>query len=304
MPEEIIGPRTMLGNTVATMDERATTHSSVPGAGEGSGAECVEVVAREREARAGAEAANRQKDDFLAVLAHELRNPLHSMAGWMRLLRSGNLDGPNSDRAIDSIERGIEAQTRLVEDLLDYSRVINGRLRLELRETDVVRVIEAAVDAVSPAAKEKGVYLNAVCAPSTGHVMADPSRLQQVVCNLLSNAIKFTPRGGVVLIETGRDGSVSQVSVTDTGQGIEPGYLPFVFERFSQAEQSACGTATGLGLGLSIVKQIVELHGGSVSAQSPGAGKGATFIVRLPLWHSRRREGGAHFGLPESDSVG
>src|SRR5215207_2117920 len=141
--------------------ESVTTQFSVPGAGEGFGAECVGIVAREREARARAEAANRRKDDFLAVVAHELRNPLHSMAGWMRLLRSGRLDGANADRAIESIERGIKAQTRIVDDLLDYSRVINGRLRLELRETYVIPIIEAAVDAMSPAAKEKGVCLNA-----------------------------------------------------------------------------------------------------------------------------------------------
>jgi signal transduction histidine kinase len=294
----------MLVNTVATMDERATTQFCVRDAGEGFGAECVGVVAREREARARAEAANRRKDDFLAVVAHELRNPLHSMAGWMRLLRSGRLDGPNADRAIESIERGIKAQTRLVEDLLDYSRVINGRLRLELRETDVVPIIEAAVDAMSPAAEEKGVYLNATLFSCAGRVMADPLRLQQVVCNLLSNALKFTARGGGVLIESGYQDSDAQIKVTDTGQGIEPGYLPFVFERFSQGEHSAYGTATGLGLGLSIVKQIVELHGGSVSAQSPGAGKGTTFIVRLPLCHTRCDEGGADFRLPESDSVG
>lgn len=286
------------------MDEMVTTQFSVHDAGEGFGAECVGVVAREREARAMAEAANRQKDDFLAVVAHELRNPLHSMAGWMRLLRSGRLDGANADLAIESIERGIKAQTRLVEDLLDYSRVINGRLRLEPRETYVTPIIEAAVDAMSPAANEKGVCLNAACAPGAGHVMADPLRLQQVVCNLLSNAIKFTARGGVVLIESRHEDSESQISVTDTGQGIEPGYLPFVFERFSQAEHSAYATATGLGLGLSIVKQIVELHGGRVSAQSPGAGKGATFIVRLPLCHNRRAERGADFRLPESDSAG
>lgn len=286
------------------MDESVTTQFSAPGASEGFGSECVGVVAREREARAVAEAANRRKDDFLAVVAHELRNPLHSMAGWMRLLRSGRLDGPNADRAIESIERGIKTQTRIVEDLLDYSRVINGRLRLELRETDVIPIVEAAVDAMSPAAKEKGVYLNAVCSSGAGRVMADPLRLQQVVCNLLSNAIKFTARGGGVLIESGREDSESQIRVTDTGQGIEPGYLPFVFERFSQAEHSAYETVTGLGLGLSIVKQIVELHGGRVSAQSPGAGKGATFIVRLPLRHNRCDERGDDFRLPESDPAG
>lgn len=294
----------MPGNRVVTMDEGVTTQFSVPGTGEGFGDESAGIVAREREARARAEAANRRKDDFLAVVAHELKNPLHSMAGWMQLLRSGRLDGPNADRAIESIERGIRAQTRLVEDLLDYSRVINGSLRLELRETYVIPIIEAAVDAMSPAAEEKGVYLNAACFSGAGRVMADPSRLQQVVCNLLSNAIKFTARGGGVLIESGYKDSEAQIKVTDTGQGIEPGYLPFVFERFSQGGQSACGTATGLGLGLSIVKQIVELHGGSVSAQSAGAGKGTTFIVRLPLCHTRCHEGGAEFRLPESDSAG
>lgn len=286
------------------MDESVSTQFNVRGTEEGPGAESAGIVAREREARARAEAANRRKDDFLAVVAHELKNPLHSMAGWMQLLRSGRLDGPNADRAIESIERGIKAQTRIVEDLLDYSRVINGRLRLELRETYVIPIIEAAVDALSPAANEKGVYLNAVNFLGAGRVMADPLRLQQVVCNLLSNAIKFTARGGGVLIESGYQDSHAQIKVTDTGQGIEPGYLPLVFERFSQGEQSACGTATGMGLGLSIVKQIVELHGGSVSAQSPGAGKGATFIVRLPLCHNRRDEGDGDFSLPESDSAG
>jgi signal transduction histidine kinase len=294
----------MLGNRVASMEQSVTTQFSVPGTEEGSGAESAGVVAREREARAMAEAANRRKDDFLAVVAHELKNPLHSMAGWMQLLRSGRLDGANADRAIKSIERGIKAQTRLVEDLLDYSRIINGRLRLELRETYVIPIIEAAVDAMSPAAEEKGVYLNAASFLDAGSVMADPLRLQQVVCNLLSNAIKFTPRGGGVLIESGYKDSEVQIKVTDTGQGIEPGYLPLVFELFSQGEQSACGTATGMGLGLSIVKQIVELHGGSVSAQSAGAGKGATFIVRLPLRHNLCDEGDSDFRLPESDSAG
>jgi PAS domain S-box-containing protein len=228
------------------------------------------------------EAANRAKEEFLATLSHELRTPLNAMLGWARLMQSGRLDDAGRARALDTIERNAHIQEQLIADILDVSRIVTGKLRLELRPIDITPIVMTSADAVRPAAVAKGVHLNtAVEFPGT--VMGDPDRLQQVVWNLLTNAIKFTPRGGTVTVSCVRDGSNAIVQVSDTGEGIAPDLLPFVFDRFRQGDGSATRPHGGLGLGLSIVRHLVELHGGQVDARSDGGGRGAAFVVRLPL---------------------
>jgi PAS domain S-box-containing protein len=228
------------------------------------------------------ETANRAKEDFLATLSHELRTPLNAMLGWARLMRTGKLDDQAQIRALDTIERNAHIQEQLIADILDVSRIVTGKLRIELRPIDVAPIAAAAIDAVRPAAEAKGVRLDAdVAFPGT--IMGDPDRLQQVVWNLLTNAIKFTPRGGTITLTCAGDGANAVVRVSDTGEGIEPGLLPFVFDRFRQGDASATRPHGGLGLGLSIVRHLVELHGGEVHATSDGAGHGATFIVQFPV---------------------
>lgn len=228
------------------------------------------------------EAANRAKEEFLATLSHELRTPLNAMLGWARLMRSGRLDDTARMRALDTIERNAHIQEQLIADILDVSRIVTGKLRIELRPIDVTPIVTTAVDAVRPAAVAKGVNLQpAVEFPGT--VMGDPDRLQQVVWNLLTNAIRFTPRGGTVAVSCLREGSNAIIKVSDTGEGIAPELLPFVFDRFRQGDGSATRPHGGLGLGLSIVRHLVELHGGRVDARSDGGGHGAVFVVQLPL---------------------
>ena len=228
------------------------------------------------------EAANRAKEEFLATLSHELRTPLNAMLGWARLMRSGRLDEAARTRALDTIERNAHIQEQLIADILDVSRIVTGKLRIELRPIDITPIVTTALDAVRPAAVAKGVNLQpAVEFPGT--VMGDPDRLQQVVWNLLTNAIKFTPRGGTVAVSCVREGSNAIVTVSDTGEGIAPELLPFVFDRFRQGDGSATRSHGGLGLGLSIVRHLVELHGGRVDARSDGGGHGAAFVVQLPL---------------------
>jgi signal transduction histidine kinase/CheY-like chemotaxis protein len=241
------------------------------------------LLASERAARTEAEAANRAKDQFLAVLSHELRTPLNAVYGWARMLRDGQVRDADAKRALDAIVRNANSQVQLIDDLLDVSRVISGKMRLEVRSVDLGPVVEGAFDAVRPAAEAKGVGLHSVLDPRGGPVSGDPARLQQVVWNLLINAVKFTPSGGRVQVGLKRVDAHAEIMVSDTGQGIAPDVLPFVFDRFRQADSSSTRRHGGLGLGLALVKHLVELHGGSVAAESGGEGQGATFVVKLPL---------------------
>jgi signal transduction histidine kinase/ActR/RegA family two-component response regulator len=242
-----------------------------------------QLLRREQAARAGAEAANRSKDEFLAMLSHELRTPLNAIYGWSRMLLTGQIQSDKATPALEAIVRNANAQVQLVDDLLDVSRVITGKMRLDVRSVDLHPVIEAALDAVRPAAVAKELRLQSVLDPRAGPITGDPARLQQVMWNLLMNAVKFTPKGGRVQVHLQRINSHVEIVVSDTGQGIAPDVLPFVFDRFRQADSSSTRAHMGLGLGLALVKHLVELHGGSVAAQSPGEGQGATFIVKLPL---------------------
>jgi signal transduction histidine kinase len=237
----------------------------------------------EHEARAQAEAANRAKDEFLSVLSHELRTPLTSMLGWIQMLRRGRLSPAATENALQTIERAARAQAQLVSDILDVSRIITGKLRLEPALIDPRAPVEAAVDTLRPAAEAKGVSLALTVEPAVGPVFADADRLQQVVWNLLSNAIKFTPRGGRVAVRLTREDGDAAITVQDSGSGIDPDFLPFVFDRFRQADATSTRAYGGLGLGLAIVRYLTELHGGSVTAASDGAGMGATFTVHIPL---------------------
>jgi PAS domain S-box-containing protein len=237
-----------------------------------------------------AQEVNRLKDEFLATLSHELRTPLTAVLGWTRLLGTGQLDEATARRALETIERNALSQVQLIDDILDVSRVIRGKLRLNVRATDLVPVIEAAVDSVRPAAEAKGIRLQVILDPQAGHISGDPDRLQQVVWNLLSNAIKFTPKEGRVQVVLSRINSHLEVTVSDTGQGIPEEFLPYVFDRFRQADPTPTRAHGGLGLGLAIVRHLVELHGGGVRAESAGAGQGSTFRVLLPLLATARAE--------------
>lgn len=236
-----------------------------------------------RQAIQRAEEANSLKDEFLATVSHELRTPLMAVLGWAHLLRSNNLDEVGQRRALETIERNARAQQQLIEDLLDVSRIITGKLRLDVRPVVPTTFIAAAVESVRPAADAKEIQLDILSDPNIAPLSGDAGRLQQVVWNLLSNAIKFTPRGGRVRLEVVRTSSHVEISVADSGQGIRPDFLPYVFERFRQADMKTTRAHGGLGLGLAIVRQLVELHGGTVKVMSEGEGKGATFVVKLPV---------------------
>jgi PAS domain S-box-containing protein len=246
-------------------------------------AERAALLTRAQTARSEAEAANRAKDEFLTVLSHELRTPLNAVYGWARMLREHQLDEAASARALEAIDRNANAQVQLIDDLLDVSRVITGKMRLDVRPVDLPAVVDAALDAVRPAAAAKEIRLQSVLDPRTGPLTGDPNRLQQVVWNLLMNAVKFTPKGGRVQVHLQRVNSHVEIVVSDTGRGIVPDVLPFVFDRFRQGDSSPTRAHSGLGLGLALVKHLVELHGGSVAAHSAGEGQGATFTVKLPL---------------------
>jgi PAS domain S-box-containing protein len=260
---------------------------------------CAQAIQRarlyqaEHRMRAEAEEANRTKDEFLATLSHELRTPLTAMLGWTRMLRMDMLDEKTSAHALETVERNAKVQAQLIEDLLDVSRIITGKLRLDVRPMELQPVIEAAIDAVRPAADAKNIELQTALNPLAGAVSGDPNRLQQVIWNLVANAVKFTNTGGQVKVGLERVDSHVEISVSDTGQGIEPEFLPYVFDRFRQADGSTTRMHGGLGLGLAIVRHLVELHGGTVRAQSSGEGQGATFNVQLPLSTLRT----ADFGL-------
>jgi signal transduction histidine kinase/ActR/RegA family two-component response regulator len=227
--------------------------------------------------------ANRLKDEFLATLSHELRSPLNAMLGWLTLLRTRKFDEAARTRALETIERNARSQAQLVEDILDVSRIIRGQLRLNVRSVELVPVIESAIDTVRPAAEAKNIRLQKVLDPAAGPVSGDSGRLQQIVWNLLTNAVKFTPKGGRVQIRLERINSHIEITVADSGKGISADFLPYVFERFRQADSSSTRSYGGLGLGLAIVRHLVELHGGTVHADSPGEGLGATFTIKLPL---------------------
>ena len=246
------------------------------------------LLVRERDARRQAEEADRLKDEFLATLSHELRTPLTSILGWASMIRAGEVEGANATRAIETIERNARSQARLIDDLLDVSRIITGNLRLDLHPLHVGPIVEAALDALRPTAAVKGIELITDVVPGDCLVCGDTNRLRQIIWNLLSNAIKFTPRGGTVKIKLERGQTSAHLTVSDTGEGISAEFLPYVFDRFRQAEGSISRKQGGLGLGLAVVRHLAELHGGSVSAASEGLGKGSTFTADLPLAEERR----------------
>ena len=241
------------------------------------------AVEAERRARDKAEDATRLKDEFLATLSHELRTPLNAILGWSRLLQTNALPAERREHAIDTVVRNAVAQNQLIDDLLDLGRIISGKMRLTVDAVDLTQVIDAAIDVVQPAADAKGVRLQRVDDAEPVQVSGDAGRLQQVVWNLLSNAVKFTPRGGHVVVLVERNEASVEISVGDSGSGIAPAFLPFVFDRFRQQDGAITRKAGGLGLGLAIVKSIVELHGGTVEAHSDGEGKGSTFSVHIPV---------------------
>jgi PAS domain S-box-containing protein len=243
----------------------------------------------EHQALEEAEDASRMKEEFLATVSHELRNPLNAMVGWVHLLRSGNLDAAKSTKALETIERNVHLQTALIDDILDVSRIIRGKINLTFSTVRMSAVIDAALAAMRPTADAKGVALEYEAAAESDEVSGDADRLQQIVWNLLSNAIKFTPRDGLVVVSMEQRGHELTLTVRDTGQGISPEFIPHVFERFSQAESGSTRTHGGLGLGLAIVRHLVELHAGTVEATSAGRGQGATFSVRLPLVDSKTK---------------
>ncbi len=255
-------------------------------------ARLFEAIEREKtivdEARQRAEEANRAKDEFLAVVSHELRTPLNSMLGWTRLLRSGRLDEQAFARGLETVERNTLSQAQLIEDLLDVSRIITGKLRLSVEPVDLDPVIQTAMDSIRPAADAKEIRLHTIVDSGAGFVSGDRERLQQIIWNLLANAIKFTPKHGKVQLQLARVESHVEIAVSDTGQGIDSGFLPHVFDRFRQADAGITRKQGGLGLGLAIVRHLVEMHGGTVRAESEGMGKGATFVVLLPVMPIRR----------------
>jgi PAS domain S-box-containing protein len=246
------------------------------------------ALVRERDARRHAEEADRLKDEFLATLSHELRTPLTSILGWASMIRNGEVEGANATRAIETIERNARSQARLIDDLLDVSRIITGNLRLDLHPLDLAPIVDAALDALRPTADVKGIQLRTHFEPGECLIKGDPNRLRQVIWNLLSNSIKFTPRGRSVNVDLTCVESTARLTVSDTGEGISAVFLPYVFDRFRQAEGSISRRQGGLGLGLAVVRHLVELHGGTISAESEGIGQGSVFTVDLPLAQERR----------------
>src|SRR5262245_27107515 len=246
-----------------------------------------QLLASEQDARRAAEDANRLKDEFLSTVSHELRTPLTAISGWALMLRAGRLDAAQSARALETIVRSAKAQNQLIDDLLDVSRIIAGKMRLDVAPVKLGSVIKAAIETVRPAAEAKGIHLSALLDPAADAMSGDAERLQQVVWNLLSNAVKFAPNGGRVEVRLERADSHVEIAVADNGQGIKPEFLPYVFERFRQEDGGTNRHQGGLGLGLAIVRHIVELHGGTVRVASEGLGKGATFTVALPIARGR-----------------
>ncbi|MBX3203626.1 MAG: GAF domain-containing protein [Labilithrix sp.] len=245
--------------------------------------ENARLYAAEQHARNNADVANRAKDEFLAMVSHELRTPLNAIMGWAKLMSSAALDETKSARAIETIDRNAVAMAQLIEDLLDISRIISGKMRLEVQLVDLTRVVEAAIESVKPAVEAKEIQVSATLDTSAGSLMGDPTRLQQIVWNLLSNAVKFTPRHGTIGVVVCREASGVEIRVVDSGRGIDARFLPHVFEPFRQEDTNHTRSRGGLGLGLAITRQLVELHGGRIEARSDGEGRGATFLVHLPV---------------------
>jgi PAS domain S-box-containing protein len=250
----------------------------------------VRLLGREQAARKEAETANRAKDEFLATVSHELRTPLNAIAGWVQIMRKEDVDPKFMAHGLEVLERNAKMQTKIIEDILDVSRIITGKLSLSVTRVDLVPVIESALETVRLAADAKGIRLQATLDPDVGPVAGDSTRLQQIVWNLVSNAIKFTPQGGAVNIRLARVESQAEITVSDTGKGITGEFLPFVFDRFRQADSKSTRQHSGLGLGLAIVRHLMEMHGGTVAAASDGDGRGATFTLRLPIMASRAIE--------------
>src|SRR5688500_1282918 len=264
-----------------------------------------QLLLRAERARAEAEAANRIKDEFLATLSHELRTPLTSLLGWSSVLREARRDEKVLSQGLDAIDRNARVQAQLIDDLLDVSRIVSGKLNLDVRPLDISSVVRAAINVVRPAADAKGIRLDYLAAPGLGAISADSGRLHQIIWNLLSNAVKFTPQGGEIKIRIEQERSHAKVTVQDTGQGIDPEFLPRVFDRFRQADSSTTRSFGGLGLGLAIVRHLVELHGATVSAESEGAGTGASSSATFPLLTERAAAvaQGVEFHAAESRSL-
>jgi PAS domain S-box-containing protein len=261
------------------------------------------LLSSEKLARSEAERANRLKDEFLATISHELRNPLNAIMGWAHMLRLGKLTEANAERAVETIYRNAKSQAQLVADLLDVSRIISGKLRLDVRTVDLIYIINAAIDSIRPAAEAKGIRLQTLLDPAAGPISGDADRLQQIVWNLLTNAVKFTAKGGRIQVKVQRVDSHAEIVVSDSGVGISKEFLPYVFDRFRQADASITRTHGGLGLGLSIVRQLVDLHGGSVSVHSEGEGKGTTFTITLPFVGVVNNQNEAESVHPQSEEV-
>ncbi|MDQ3332223.1 MAG: ATP-binding protein, partial [Planctomycetota bacterium] len=262
------------------------------------------LLEAERAARAEAERAGLMKDEFLATLSHELRTPLSAILGWSQILQMEGYTPEDLKEGLETIARNGRAQTRLIDDLLDMNRIVSGKVRLDVQPIDLSALVDAAVDSVRHSAEAKSIRLRKIIDPHAGPVSGDPARLQQVVWNLLTNAMKFTPKGGRVDVVVERVNSHVEITVSDSGEGISPDFLPYVFERFRQADSSLTRKHGGLGLGLSIVKQLVELHGGAVSVKSPGEGQGATFTVSLPLAPVRESSNREHPLTPRRSLLG
>lgn len=268
-------------------------------ASEGVLDERAQVLARERRSREAAEAANRSKDEFLSVISHELRSPLNAILGWSRILALKCRDDPDVAAITPRIEQSAKAQLKMVNDLLDLGRVSTGKLKVEARATDLARIARLAIDGARPTAAAKGIEIATFFAPGAGELRGDPDRLQQAVGNLLSNAVKFTGPGGRISISLRENDGSTELTVEDTGQGIAPELLPHIFDRFRQGDNSSTRHSSGLGLGLTLVREIVTLHGGSVCAYSAGPGAGATFTVRLPTARPWPQSDGPEGGEPQ-----
>ena len=272
---QVIGTLTIIEDVTERVAREAELQSQLQ--------ERSRLLTSEKLARNEAERANHLKDEFLATISHELRTPLNAILGWTQMLKGGKLDQSNIERAVDTIYRNAKSQNQLIDDLLDVSRIISGKLRLDVRTIDLISIVNAAVESIRPAADAKGIRVHTMFDPGAAPISGDADRLQQIIWNLLTNAVKFTPKGGRVNLKVQRLDSYVEVSVSDTGAGISKEFLPYVFDRFRQADASTTRPQGGLGLGLSIVRQLVELHGGSVRATSEGDGQGSTFFVTLPV---------------------
>ena len=273
--DRVIGTLTVIEDVTERVAREAALQAQIE--------ERSRLLSSENVARREAERANRLKDEFLATISHELRNPLNAILGWAHMMRLGKLNEANMERAVETIYRNAKSQSQLVADLLDVSRIISGKLRLDLRMVDLIHIVNAAIDSIRPTADAKGIRLQTIMDPAAGPISGDADRLQQIVWNLLTNAVKFTPKGGRIQVRVQRINSHVEIVVSDSGVGISKEFLPYVFDRFRQADASTTRMHGGLGLGLSIVRQLVDLHGGSVNVQSEGEGKGAIFTIMLPF---------------------